>query len=916
MPMCSERTVHFLAMDAAMMRAAAARLLDRWMPDGNGEDLVVLTGTRRGGRMLLGEVAELARGRGLALAPPAIGTAEDLARLLGVLEDRPAPAMALVRSVEHGLRGVDEATRRRLVPSGLAREYAQAYAPMFERVLADLARAGMRACDMARLSESNATLGEPETWRALAGVQALSEGWLAARGLSHPSLALVDALEHGLAHTPTVVLIGVAILPPVARQAIEACPGEAMVQIAHAHASALDAMGCVRPGYRTQIDLHEAEVHFAGDLREQAELTLALVGEHGADRFVDEIAIGVCNEELSSTLERVGNEVSRVGVRPSQGMALMRSRPGTLLALARDLVRERAFGGMIDLLRHPDVERALAPELSERYPGEAMATLETYGIEHLATAFDEPLREDRAARSALIERTRAQIRSLVGDLLHEDARPASAWRDAMLALLRRVYEAYEASPDDPGDRVLCASLEAVVGVIEELGSLGDERLAAGDALDLVLGELGARRLSPDLEGEAIEGVGWLEIASDPARVVVLAGFNEGCVPIRAGTSALLSERARETLGLETEQQRAVRDLLVLDTLVRTRDRVAIVVGRRNGEGDPLAPSRLLFQTTQWYEIARAWAEHAPSPLALARTRRVAQVSAFGSCPIIEREVPQRVRVTALKDYLASPYLFYLRHVLGLEEAREFSPEIDTRAVGNLLHDTLARLASAEIVDCDDPKVLRAFLLDTHGALARRLLGEPRLPIVRVQLAYQRRLLERVARWQGERRRAGWRIAHTEWDGVEHAIACDAGVLRVRGRIDRIDIHEARDEACIIDYKSGSRVQDPEKVHRRRGGGWRDLQLPIYRHMAGEILGERKPRLGFVPLLPELDRIEVRIAPWNEDDLASADEAARGCAEGILSGRYDDLGRFGSAHDRTLRWIAGEGLLDRSAGEGA
>ncbi len=907
----AERSVHFLGMDTAMMQAAASRLLDRWMPDGDGQGLVVLTGTRRGGRILLGELAEQARARGLALAPPAIGTVEDLARLLGVLERPGAPGMALVRSVEHGLRGVDAETLRRLVPSGLAQADAQAYAPLLEGVLADLARAGMRAREMARRSEDDARLGEPGVWRALADVQALSEEWLAARGLSHPWLAVVDALERVPEHLPTIVLVGVAILPPAARYIIARCAGEAMVQVAPEHADALDAMGCVRPGYRREIDLRETHVHFAGDLHEQAELALALIGEHAGGRFVDEVAIGICNEELSPYLVRLGEESSHVGVRPSRGMTLARSRPGVLLALVRDLVRDRAFVGITDLLRHPDVERSLAPELGERYPGEAIATLDAYRLEHLATAFDEPLRGNQRYARALIERARREVRTLVGELLSRHEDDAVAWRDAMLGVLRRVYERYEANPDDAGDRVLCASLEAIAGVIEELGSLGEERLDAVEALDLVLGEIASRRLSPDVEGDAIEGVGWLELASDPARVLVLGGFNEGCVPTRMGTPVLLTERMRETLGLETDADREARDLLMLDTLVRTRDHLAIVVGRRNADGDPVAPSRLLFRTSQWFAIARAWAEHSPCTLRLARKGMVAQVSAFGSRPIVEHDVPNSVRVTALRDYLASPYLFYLRHVLGLEEIRDFSCELDRASVGTLLHGTLARLSAPEIVDCDDPRTLKAFLLDTHATLARDLLGEEPLPVVRVQLAYQRRVLERAARWQSDRRRAGWRIVATERQGDEYPIECHAGVLGVRGRIDRIDIHDERDEACIIDYKSGSGTKPPHSTHRRRDGTWKDLQLPMYRHLAGEIVEGRTVRLGFVPLLPEQNQIDVHIAPWDKDDLASADEAARECAEGILSGRFDALERFGAHHEQTLRWIAGLGLLDRS-----
>ncbi len=910
-----QRSVHHLPLDAPMMRAAGERLLDLWMPDGDGQGLIVLTATRRSGRILLGELAEQARQHGLALAPPTIATADDLARVLGLLDRPAAPGMALVRSVEHGLQAVGASIRRRLVPSGLADEYPEAYAPAFEGVLTDLARGGLRAQDMAHRSELDATMGEPEIWQALAQVQAASEAWLAQHGLAHPWLALVDAQERGIEPRP-VVTIGVWLLAPVARRIVAGCPGEAMVQIAHKHVEALDAMGCVRSDYRTHIDLGGTDVRFAGDLREQAEVALALVGKHGAGRFVDEIAVGVCNEDLSPILVRVGEDASRVGVRPARGMALARSRPGMLLAIVRDLVRQRAFTTIADMLRHPDVERALGPELQERYPGEVIATLHKYCVEYLPGTLDEALRTRNMRERVLIERARVRVRSLAGELLDSRRADAGTWRDAMLTLLRRVYEAYEANPEDSGDRLLCASLEAVAGVLEELGTLGDEQLTASEAIDLVMRELTTRRLAPEPEGEAIEGVGWLELASDPARIVVLAGFNEGRVPARRGTPILLSDAAREALGLETDRHRETRDLLMLDTLVRTREHVSIVVGRRDANGNPLTPSKLLFQTMQWRAIARAWVERQASGLRLARTRPIAQVSAFGPHPIIERAAPERVRVTALRDYLTSPYLFYLRHVLRLEEAQPLPHELDRGRIGTLLHETLARLSAGEIVDCDDPKTLRTYLLDAHATLVRRKFGEHLLPIVQIQLEYQRRLLERVADWQSRHRREGWRIAHTECDGSEHVIVCEAGELAVSGRIDRIDFHESRRTACIMDYKSGSGKTDPDGSHRQRNGTWRDLQLPMYRHLARDLVEGREVELAYVSLRPGENKLDEHIAGWSEDDLASADDAARACAQGILSGEYENLERIGDAYERTLRWIAGHGLLDRSAEAGA
>ncbi|MBQ4307171.1 MAG: PD-(D/E)XK nuclease family protein [Lachnospiraceae bacterium] len=70
-----------------------------------------------------------------------------------------------------------------------------------------------------------------------------------------------------------------------------------------------------------------------------------------------------------------------------------------------------------------------------------------------------------------------------------------------------------------------------------------------------------------------------------------------------------------------------------------------------------------------------------------------------------------------------------------------------------------------------------------------------------------------------------------------------GTMKLRGRIDRVDIAEEDGEVYvkIIDYKSGSRDIDREKVNQGR-----QLQLPVYMGQALRLIRERFPGKEAVP----------------------------------------------------------------------
>ena len=172
-----------------------------------------------------------------------------------------------------------------------------------------------------------------------------------------------------------------------------------------------------------------------------------------------------------------------------------------------------------------------------------------------------------------------------------------------------------------------------------------------------------------------------------------------------------------------------------------------------------------------------------------------------------------------------------------------------------------------------------------------------MPAVRLQVEQLRRRLRGFAEWQATWLREGWETVAVELETPKSGVPfpVDDQPMMLTGRIDRIDYNARTGSWAVLDYKTSARPRTPEQAHRRRGGAWRDLQLPLYRHLlpglseAGALPEEAaRPdaalRLGYV----NVSRGETAdaLARWTDDDLADADEAARACVRLLRSGRIE------------------------------
>lgn len=570
---------------------------------------------------------------------------------------------------------------------------------------------------------------------------------------------------------------------------------------------------------------------------------------------------------------------------------MKQTAPYRLLAAVADYLDGGRFTDFAALVRHPDLELWLAgdPESSESQAENAagawLAALDEWYCNHLQSIVDGSFQgDDRLARqvAAVSEDVNRLCEPLRG------RRSLADWAKEIASLLVTVYGRQQLDANHPRGRVLLEACDKIHDVLMQAFTV-DAKLAgrwlAADAIRLLLRQIEDEPIPPVAGHSAIELLGWLELPLDDAPALVVTGFNDGFVPSFINSDPFLPNGLRRQLGLLDNDRRYARDAYALAVLIGSRRELRLIAGRRSADGDPLTLSRLLFACPR-DEIARRVLRYfGGEPAELPPSRVPQGLKAGQRKSKFEPPPPQpstkavtSMRVTQFRDYLACPYRYYLRHVLcpPLRSLNDMAEELDPLAFGSLTHDVLKAFA-------DDPDNSRLVNADTIAKLLDRDLdrlvdtryGKQRLPAVRIQVEHLRLRLRAFARWQAEWANQGWRIVRAEVDVKDGTapMLVDGEPMFLRARIDRVDRHEIDGRHIIFDYKTSDAAKPPDKTHRKKDK-WVDLQLPLYRHLANAIgLDTEQVGLGYIALPKDVAAVRDQIAPWEPDDLQSADETA-------------------------------------------
>ncbi|MEM1423628.1 MAG: PD-(D/E)XK nuclease family protein [Planctomycetota bacterium] len=895
----------FIGWDGPVLERAAHWLHEAFGADGalDLSRVLVVTPVARAGRWLEGLLIDACAEEGLLFTPPTI-----------------TPSAHAVDAVCTGATAPEE-VRTLAWKTAVASEAPDTFAGdpwawslALRRASDALATNGMRFADAL---VSAGTL-DPAHADRIALCARLERAYLAALDRYGQRDVLARAQDASPVRHEHCVLVAPTEIGALARRAIgDACTRiVSLVASPGDHAERFDACGCPVPEAWADADLPVrcGAIRFVQDADDQAHAAWECVASLEEPIGARGVVVGVVDSASASAVARVASSQG-VRVRDAAGRSQGLSALVALLRALAEHLREGSMRTLLELCRHPDVERWVGGsswlERLDAYAGRTQ-------LGALPEALDAWPRPNERERSIFDER----VPKLLGLLDVLKAPPYAPLREhlgRLVDVLARVYEKRTLVERVDADRMLRAGLEHVASCAQSL-SMVDEPCRSDEAVSLVAESLSSRSLASRPDEEAVELLGWLELATDPAPVCVVCDVSEGRLPTPVGSDAVLPEALRARLGLPTASTRAGRDAYLIALIASSKRHAFFVSPERTQEGDPLAPSRLLFRSDDASLLDRLERytsdvrDPARSVRLLSELDGASGVQGFAPMPVAGTPEVEKWSVTSFRRYLASPYAFYVERVLGRREPRAYTGELDAGGFGDLLHDALRRFgADPELRRLTDDEEISAALgrclhesaVGSHGPDPSRAVW------IQIEQALWR--LRAFARAQGAWARKGWEIVETEWEpggGVEFAIQ-GGDPITLTGVIDRLDRNAETGEWAVIDYKSGAKGLDPRATHRVKGE-WRDLQLPLYRHLARSFGVGASPTMAFGLLPPDRASTRFATAGWRSDELDEADACAARVVRDVRAGRFDDAGRTSQLYG-AVRGLVGLGMIAGDAG---
>lgn len=758
----------------------------------------------------------------------------------------------------------------------------------------NLQESGLMLGDVARRLSGSV---EAQRWQALASMENRVEEWLRRAGWQSRSRTLSRdvTLPEGLQR---IILAGITELPARIRSKLAdaGIPVHCLMAAPESRAGDFCGFGLPLPKWSQEElaigDNDPLLIHVTADTHEQAVQALRVVAQRATG--VEDLALGTADSEVGEGIAAQFTKAGWIAHHPA-GIAPCSGLRRWLQHWVKWL-DDPTLAVMADLLALPE-----CAALTGRQRG---TTAEALGAlrDHWVILRTDDLRhrhqhthEDSRRPPGTAEVIRAM------DTL-EQWRALCLRRDQPDGLLRLIATIAADQPESHQQAAeICSWLEQARDTIRSLNR------PASFWLRLLLSDLETPSLAPP-EGRVVDVQGWLELLYQPGGHLVICGLNEGKLPAGQDADPWLGQSARAMLELPTQDSRCARDAFLLHSLIHSRLRsgghVDLICGRANRKGDPMLPSRLLIAAPLEQLPARVEALFAPIEPADAGVRWHADWQ-WRTPPL---DAPTRLHTTSLRDYLACPLRFLLKHRLRLSRGEPERVEWNAREFGNVIHDLLEMWGKDPVArDLTDPSAIHDWLCLRLDEEVRNQYG-PRVPLaVRIQCSSIRQRLAWFSQLQAAHRADGWQVRE-----VEHKFEIPLDGCVISAKIDRIDHREGGKEVMIIDYKTG-RDKGAQSSHRTRWTAsgklplhiqpedpvlhevvrgeklqtyrWTNLQLPMY----ALAIQQRDQHIA----TPAYFRIgethsNVNLDIWDDfdaQDLAAAEQCARWIVGRITAGVF-------------------------------
>lgn len=920
-------TRRFLGWEKPLVHAVAEHLAGGW--NGSGaldlSEWMVVVPTRNASRRLREALAVHAATQGAAVLPPLTVTPDFLTSPDRIADIQAAGQVETLLLWSAELLRIDLDDYRHLFPvDPVERNFTWALKTANDllQVRETLNENGLSLADAARLLENSEM--EPERWRDLANLENECVSATEANGFTDWQVARRRAATTGTLPVGVKRIVIAGVLDPsvLATRALERHARQIPVEVlifapVETHSHKFDLWGRPMPETWLSEPIHipepEGTIHQGSSPAEQAAATLDLLAGYPNPGAV--AAIGIADVEISAPLEKTLSE-HQIGAYDPAGKRMGTHGVFHLLRLLSQLCTSRSFGTAAELMRCPDVIETIRRKAEENTGTRPTLPQLLIGLDKLAVRSLPDTLDDAIELAPQLKEGGVLLIGLewMNSVLKNIS--GSNFGSALTDFLADVFAARRFRSDRPQDAVFAAIADQISQVLDALDgpavSLFPKALSAGSRLELLLRVLEDQVFYPERAARDIDLQGWLELLWEDAPHLIVAGMNDGKVPESIMAHQFLPDSARRALGLRNNDTRFARDACLMTVIIELRQRISgrvdFIFCRVGGTGEPLRPSRLLFQcpdaelperTLHFFKKPKLRSDPLPWNLAW----QLQPQPLPDDSPLF-----QKLSVTQFRDYLTCPFRFYLKHGLKMQEVDASRTEMDAMEFGNLLHSVLDQFSKeGESGTSTDANVIRA---EFHCLLDRHLHGifGARLTVpVTIQRESARQRLSWWADLEAQERAAGWRIIESETRISPDGNAWKLSDTIVSGIVDRVERHEQLG-VRLIDFKTYSPtaagkgeskgVEDYHLTKLKRNESaadfpswmltsnskgelcrWTDLQLPLYRLAMERRYHGAKVQTAYATLGKTKADIALDAWPDLEGELL---QSARTCAESIIA----------------------------------
>ena len=734
-------------------------------------------------------------------------------------------------------------------------------------------------------------------WRDLAELEEIFSGRLAELGKIHPAQSLSNALEAAASGAyDTLVSLGnpdVSTILKKLETAFEA-RGKRVISAVFecGNADMFDKFGTPLPEPFAEADtlISDAQIRIYPDIPAEAAAVAQLAESYGASNVYNILSIAC---EQKNSVEVFKDALAKVGVNAVSldGESAAKCAVGGLLQSFADYLEDGTFANFRKLAQNPLVLSAVEKKFGKS---------RTQILSDLDFIFSESVCADTVqARDALLARiysdspdprkprfAAAKYMRDVFDFIDEISAPAPRGQSAVSG----IENALANFPPDESDARQVFAADVLKEAFSEIAAaehFAKTQFSRAEILTLAARQLNAVSPKTAFDGGYLPLQDWMEIFWSDNPHIVLCDMNDGTVPLANSDGIFLNDSIRRALGMRTQAVRRARDAYMLAVLAKSRSgagtAISVCIPRTDTSGEPLRPSRILFQTQDLPKRVKLLfsAPKNPKP----PTKQTPEWKLRAPLSRFER----KYSASCLNTYLGSPWQFYLQYVLGMEDFDPQADELDAAAFGSLFHKTLFGFAQSPEADSSTPERVRAAMLDIFELTARNDFGKRPRAQVRLQLENLRNRIAAVAGVQAQHRALGWKIS-----AAEKRFETEICGKPFTGIFDRIDVNENDGSVLVLDYKTYDKtaksITKAKHVRERRDGSleWDNLQMPLYFAIAKKMFAGKKISCGFFVAPKDTESTAIDIWDGIENYEQSALEKAAETIDNIENMRFEPL----------------------------